>query len=205
MTLTGSLDSNAYLWNITTGQRIRAFAGHKGGINAVAFSPDGKTILTGSDDKTARLWNSFTGECIKSFTGNYSSNVTSDIYTVAFSPNGKSIITGSRDGTALLYDISDILTSVFKNSPHYSMIFFSYASLSRSTLSINVSTTIAEPISIEVYNISGQRVLAASASHFGNGSAKISLKKALPAGPYFYRIISTRGNVVVGLGRILAR
>jgi WD40 repeat protein len=29
---------------------------HQGGVRAVAFSPDGKTVLTGSSDKTARLW-----------------------------------------------------------------------------------------------------------------------------------------------------
>ena len=29
---------------------------HQGEVTAVAFSPDGKTVLTGSRDKTARLW-----------------------------------------------------------------------------------------------------------------------------------------------------
>ena len=29
---------------------------HPDGVSAVAFSPDGKTILTGCYDSTARLW-----------------------------------------------------------------------------------------------------------------------------------------------------
>ena len=29
---------------------------HEGGVHAVAFSPDGKTVLTESTDKTARPW-----------------------------------------------------------------------------------------------------------------------------------------------------
>ena len=35
---------------------------HQGAVRAVAFSPDGKTVLTGSEDKTARLWESATGQ-----------------------------------------------------------------------------------------------------------------------------------------------
>ena len=34
---------------------------HQGTVWAVAFSPDGKTVLTGSVDKTARLWDAATG------------------------------------------------------------------------------------------------------------------------------------------------
>ena len=34
---------------------------HQDSVSAVAFSPDGKTILTGSLDKTARLWNAADG------------------------------------------------------------------------------------------------------------------------------------------------
>ena len=34
-------------------------------VYAVAFSPDGKTVLTGSEDWTARLWDAATGEPVK--------------------------------------------------------------------------------------------------------------------------------------------
>ncbi|MEN8217631.1 MAG: hypothetical protein ABFS56_14930 [Pseudomonadota bacterium] len=36
--------------------------GHSENVNAVAFSPDGKTALSGSWDSTTRLWNLETGE-----------------------------------------------------------------------------------------------------------------------------------------------
>ncbi len=34
---------------------------HEDDVTAVAFSPDGKTVLTGSHDHTARLWDARTG------------------------------------------------------------------------------------------------------------------------------------------------
>jgi WD40 repeat protein len=38
--------------------------GHRGGVGAVAFSPDGTKILTGSGNGVARLWDTKTGEMI---------------------------------------------------------------------------------------------------------------------------------------------
>jgi eukaryotic-like serine/threonine-protein kinase len=68
----------AILWDIEGGQEIRRLEGHRGCINDVGFSPDGRTLVTASGgaytgtplpdgsskkthDNTARLWDAATG------------------------------------------------------------------------------------------------------------------------------------------------
>jgi hypothetical protein len=68
-------------------------------VHAVAFSPDGHSVLTGSEDKTARLWDAHTGTPIGTPL-EHEETVTA----VAFSPDGHSVLTGSEDKTARLWD-----------------------------------------------------------------------------------------------------
>ncbi len=74
--------------------------GHAGGLESIAFSPDGKYILTGSTDNTAKLWN-IHGHEIQTFSGH-----SSGVNSVAFSPDGKQVLTGSRDSTAILWELN---------------------------------------------------------------------------------------------------
>jgi WD40 repeat protein len=71
---------------------------HGDKVRAVAFSPDGRTVLTGSEDGTARLWEAATGKEIATL------RHASWVYAVAFSPDGRTALTGSQDGTARLWD-----------------------------------------------------------------------------------------------------
>ncbi|MBC1314506.1 hypothetical protein GNE88_26220, partial [Trichormus variabilis PNB] len=51
-----SNDNTIRLWDVN-GQPIgQPFRGHEGGVNSVAFSPDGGRIVSGSNDNTIRLW-----------------------------------------------------------------------------------------------------------------------------------------------------
>ena len=46
--LSGSPDKTLKLWDAATGELIRTFEGHAGGVTSVAFSPDGTRLLSGS-------------------------------------------------------------------------------------------------------------------------------------------------------------
>jgi WD40 repeat protein/tetratricopeptide (TPR) repeat protein len=72
---------------------------HEGAVVALAFSPDGRTILTGSADRTARLWDIASRQArILPHLG--------PIVAVAFAPDGQTCLTASWDGFARVWNTS---------------------------------------------------------------------------------------------------
>jgi WD40 repeat protein/transcriptional regulator with XRE-family HTH domain len=97
----GGSAPQATLIDLETGKYLRSFQGHGGSrILAVAFSPDGRTVLTGSTDHTLKLWEVETGNCLYTFVGH-----TDGVRSVTFSPDGKMIASGSIDCTIKLWQI----------------------------------------------------------------------------------------------------
>ena len=49
-------DRTVRIWDVATGRELRRFEGHRGTVNAVAFTPDGRSVVSGSEDATALVW-----------------------------------------------------------------------------------------------------------------------------------------------------
>jgi len=74
--------------------------GHRGDVNSVAFSPDGKLLASGSDDTSAKLWDVNAGHEIATL------GHSGKVLAVAFSPDGKTLATGGSDHIVKLWDIA---------------------------------------------------------------------------------------------------
>jgi hypothetical protein len=52
----GRGDPVVYVWDLPTALPILEFKGHHGGVESLAFAPDGKTLFSGGTDGTILLW-----------------------------------------------------------------------------------------------------------------------------------------------------
>jgi WD40 repeat protein len=74
---------------------------NRGTINALEFSPDGKTVLTAGYRKAVRLWDAKTGAQVGAPLEH-----PDVVAAAAFSPDGAKILTGCRDGSLRLWDVA---------------------------------------------------------------------------------------------------
>ena len=82
-----------------TGISLPADTGPGGGVNGVAFSPDGNLLASADADGTVGLWNTATGQAIASLPADSGVGV-------AFSPNGNLLASADADGTVQTWHMS---------------------------------------------------------------------------------------------------
>ena len=79
---------------------MRAMFKHRGPVNKVAFSPDGRSLVSGSDNCSVRIWNIRDGSSKEL-------PVTDDpgyFLSVVFSPDGRYIAAGDERNSLWLWD-----------------------------------------------------------------------------------------------------
>jgi WD40 repeat protein/DNA-directed RNA polymerase subunit RPC12/RpoP len=89
----------------------REWVAHDGGVQGLAWSPDGTKLVTGGRDHEAVLWNPVTAQPTARLQGH-----TGTIMSVAFSPNGLMVATASLDKTSRVWAVDGGV--VLKTLPH---------------------------------------------------------------------------------------
>ena len=104
---TGGADGTARVWS--GDGRERAVLRHRGPVDALAFSADGRWLATGSDDHSARLWDLHDpdGPAANPLLVRHDDAVDAVAFSSSGGTGGASrwLATGSRDATARLVDL----------------------------------------------------------------------------------------------------
>ena len=93
-------DFDIYIWDLEAGTSRSKLEGHKGQVNGVAVSPDGRLLASASWDGWVGVWDIAEGRNLFLMKGHESS-----VSDVAFSPDGALIYSASADGTIRTWDV----------------------------------------------------------------------------------------------------
>ncbi|RKU31541.1 hypothetical protein C6497_01720 [Candidatus Poribacteria bacterium] len=99
--VSGSMDRDIILWNLSDGTEIRRFKGHSRGVSSLCFIQDKEQLVSTGIDQNVRVWNVTTGELIHSM-----NNHTHTVHNLALRPNATSlpmIASASDDRTVRLW------------------------------------------------------------------------------------------------------
>jgi WD40 repeat protein len=98
--VSASHDKTLKVWDLNTGQVLRALEGHSSKVNAVAVSPDGRRAVSVSGDNTLKVWDLETGRELRTLEGH-----SNHVNGVAVSPDGRRAVSASEDHALKVWDL----------------------------------------------------------------------------------------------------
>ena len=119
----GSNDNTVRIWDVASGQLIKALRGHGGRVRAVAFAPGGqgqnRRLFSGGHDQEVRVWDLHRYEEMRIIEARLDDSSLEPILGAAFSPDGQQVVTACRDRAARLWDRSGRLLLTFRQGHQY--------------------------------------------------------------------------------------
>jgi WD40 repeat protein len=105
------LSDSIHLWDVATGTDLRQFPGEvtdrSGGfrnVNALAFTPDGRTLISGEEDGSIVFYDASSAAVRATLRGHLSG-----VRAVHVSADGRRLVSASTDLTALVWDLAGVL------------------------------------------------------------------------------------------------
>lgn len=98
--LTGAY-GRAAIYDVTSGDLVGEFVGHRDTLYAAEFSPDESLIATAGYDRTILLWDVETGKVTGELLGHNGA-----IFDLAFSPDGQVLVSACADETAKVWNVT---------------------------------------------------------------------------------------------------
>jgi RNA polymerase sigma factor (sigma-70 family) len=89
------------LWDVATGRQVLRWQSPQGGVQSVAFSPDGKWLAAGGNDSMVHFWDIASGREVRRSQAHQSA-----IQSIAFSPDGKVLASAGLDGMLALWNVT---------------------------------------------------------------------------------------------------
>ncbi|MDE0324905.1 MAG: WD40 repeat domain-containing protein [Candidatus Poribacteria bacterium] len=106
------------IWNLAD-NTVRTLVGHIGGVNSIAFSPNGELLASVSDDRTIRLWHVHNQQNIATLQDE------TWLGSIAFSPDGQTFATGGGRGIKLWKTVNRTEITTLQQNQYVQTIAFS--------------------------------------------------------------------------------
>src|SRR5262249_54391523 len=111
----GSGDTTARIWDVSTRRTRVILRGHSGPVHAVAFTPDGRRLLTAGKDGQVILWDIERGAILaqalpdpgRQGPGGATGNAI-NTHCLAVSPDGRRVIIGRENGDVVCYQTAGL-------------------------------------------------------------------------------------------------
>lgn len=195
---TGHETGKIYFWNTENGEEIGSIDAHEGGVEAIAFSPDGSLLVSGGvEDYLVRFWNLETHSQVHEI-----DNFPARIPDLAFSPDGLFLAIPYTFDAVRLWEIKTLTETYLQDLPMNPQATINALTFDSTGRILAVSTQL---LIIDFWDIATQERLNVRLSHPAETfdiafSPDGSILASANGGLYLWQLSEKNGDLAVSQG-----